>query len=112
MKRTALGLAMAALVAGCASTEQGSSSVSLGTGSPEVTLYCQDGGLADCHNQARRYCGEAGYREVRQLGTSGYTTAGRGGDSRTEELLGRADRRGTSQTSMTITCREPRPGSE
>lgn len=100
-------LALAALVAGCSSTDE-KSSYRVGAGSPEFTLNCPTG-LAECHQLARQYCGTAGYREVRRPGSGGYTTAG-GGDSRTEELLSRTDRRTAGQQSMTIACKTPKPG--
>lgn len=114
MKKTVVELAIIALVAGCASSGEKSSgegsSFSAGLGSPDYTVYCPSG-LVECQRLARQYCGEAGYREVRQLGSSGYTTAG-SGDTRTEELLRRNDPRSAGQTSMTIRCRPPRAGSK
>ena len=107
MKRTAAIFALAAVAAGCASSN-GNSSVSLGTGSPDFTLQCP-AGLSECHQRAREYCGDAGYRVERRPGDTGYTTAGTG-DARTEELLGRTSRRTASQTSMTVSCKAPKPG--
>ena len=114
MKRTVVELAIITLVAGCASSEEKSSgegsSFSAGPGSPDYTVYCPSG-LMECQRLARQYCGEAGYREVRQLGSGGYTTAG-SGDARTEELLSRTDPRSAGRTSMTVRCKPERPGSQ
>lgn len=104
MKMKLANLALIAMLAGCASSGE-KSSYSVGTGSPDFTLNCPSG-LAECHQLARQYCGAAGYREVRRPGSGGYTTAG-SGDSRTEELLSRTDRRSASQTSMTVSCKTP-----
>ncbi|MEO1204035.1 MAG: hypothetical protein AAFX10_15125 [Pseudomonadota bacterium] len=105
MPRIAALLIVAALAAGCESSSE-NSSFSAGTGSPSFTLNCPSG-LQECHQLAREACGTAGYRQVRNPGERGYSTAG-SGDSRTEELLSRGDRRTATQTWLTVECRAPR----
>ncbi len=91
---------IAALISACG----GSSTFSRDT--DEYNVSCPMG-WSECDMKAREHCGERGYEEVKGLGSRGVTTAGRGTDSRSEEIFRRATR-GESRTTekyMTFRCK-------
>ena len=117
MIRTFIVIAMTMTAAGCASTGE-NTSYSLGMGSPqqgntgEHHLYCPDHGPSECHQQARQICGDAGYRQVRQPGSTSTSEMGGSGDLRNQRPTSTSSRRTISQTQMTVRCKTPKPDSD
>ena len=114
MIRMFMLLALVATATGCASSTE-NTSVSLGMGgssqqsaADEHTLYCPDLGPSGCHQQARQVCGEAGYRQVRQPGSTSSSDIGGPGDLRNQNPTGPGARRTISQTQMTVRCKTPK----
>ena len=103
MRKTAILLTIAVLLAGCSSS---SGNAPLSDGTREITLNCPSG-LHECYQLARDACGPEGYRRVRDLEDIGFSSTDRD-PSRTEQLPTRSDRGSDGQTRLTVECRAPR----